>query len=179
MSRVGAKPVDIPAGVTVTTEPDAVVVKGRLGELRLPLPAPIEVQVADGQVRVVRRDDSHHSKSCHGLVRNLIANMIVGVTQGYKKELEIQGVGYKAALQGRKLVLSLGFASPVTYEIPEGVKVTEEEGGVRLVVSGIDKQLVGDVAARIKAFFPAEPYKGKGIRLKGEYVRRKVGKTVA
>lgn len=178
MSRVGIKPVEIPQGVTLKINGATVHAKGPVGELNLTLPPTITAEVAEGKVLVGRADELRSSKALHGLSRTLIANMIQGVSKGYKKELEIQGVGFKASVQKGKLVLSLGFASPKEYAIPAGLKITEEEG-VRLAVSGADKQLVGDVTARIRSFFPAEPYKGKGIRLKGEYVRRKVGKTVA
>jgi len=124
------------------------------------------------------RAEGNPNGNLHGLTRTLIANMIEGVTKGYSKELEIQGVGFKAAIQGQKLMLSLGYPKPVEYTVPAGIKVAVTEG-TAIVVSGADKQLVGDVSARIRSYFPAEPYKGKGIRYKGEYVRRKVGKTVA
>jgi len=179
MSRIGQKPIEIPAGVTVMVAGGVVTVKGKLGELRLDLPKIITAEVVDGkQVKVTRLGDTRQDKSFHGLIRTLIANMLIGVTQGYSKALEIEGVGYKAAIQSANLMLSLGFASPVVYPIPAGIKVTEE-GGTKLVVSGSDKQKVGDVAARIRGFYPVEPYKGKGIRYKDEHVRRKEGKTVA
>lgn len=178
MSRIGQKPVDIISGVTVTVDGGVVKVKGKEGELSRQLPPMIEASVADGKVVVKRTAETREARSYHGMSRTLISNMIAGVAKGYSREMEIQGVGFKAILKGQKLSLSLGFASPVDYEIPAGVKVTEE-GGVKMVVRGPDKQLVGDTAARIRAFFPAEPYKGKGIRYKDERVRRKVGKTVA
>lgn len=178
MSRIGVQPVEIPGGVTVAVEGPSVSVNGKGGDLKLRLPPGIQVQVAGGKVNVVRQDESRKTRSCHGLIRTLIFNMVEGVSKGFKKNLEIQGVGFKASVQGRKLLLSLGFASPVEYAIPDGITVKEEDG-VRMAVSGADKQLVGDVAARIRGFFPAEPYKGKGIRYAGERVRRKVGKTVA
>jgi len=178
MSRIGQKPIDIPPGVSVRVEGASVHVKGPVGELSMTLPPSVAARVEDSKVSVAREADTRAARSLHGLTRSLIANMLEGVARGYKKELEIQGVGFKAALQKGKLLLSLGFPAPVEFAIPPGVKVTEEEG-VRLTVSGADKQLVGEVAAQIRAFFPAEPYKGKGIRYKGEYVRRKVGKTVA
>ena len=178
MSRIGQKPVDIIPGVTVVVEGRTVRVKGKQGELTYALPRAIEASVAEGKVHVKRVDDSREGRSCHGLSRSMIANMIDGVANGYSKELEIQGVGFKAALKGQSLLLSLGFASPVEYEIPAGIKVTEE-GGTKLVIRGADKQLVGDATAHIRSFFPAEPYKGKGIRYRNEHVRRKVGKTVA
>ena len=178
MSRIGQKPVDIPAGVTAAVDGRTVIVKGKQGNLNFSIPQSIDVVVTDGKIHVRSTEDTRQSHSFHGLVRSLLANMIVGVANGYSRELEIQGVGFKAVIKGQSVMLSLGFASPVAYEVPEGVKVTDE-GGVKLVVKGPDKQLVGDVAARIRSFFPAEPYKGKGIRYKDERVRRKVGKTVA
>jgi large subunit ribosomal protein L6 len=178
MSRIGQRPVEIVSGVTVTVNGGTVTAKGKQGELTYALPRVIEASVADGKVQVKRVAETREGRSNHGLARSIIANMINGVANGYVRELEIQGVGFKAVLKGQTLSLSLGFASPVDYTIPSGVKVTEE-GGVKLVVRGADKQLVGDVAARIRSYFPAEPYKGKGIRYKNEHVRRKVGKTVA
>lgn len=178
MSRVGRNPVAITTGVTVTVNGSTVAAKGPLGELKLSLPDSIAAEVASGRVQVTCSADTREGRSLHGLSRNLIANMIAGVSKGYKKSLLIEGVGFKAVVQGRKLLLSLGFASPVAFAIPEGIKVVDE-GGVKLTVSGVDKHLVGDTAARIRGFFPAEPYKGKGIRYEGEHVKRKVGKTVA
>lgn len=178
MSRVGNKAIDIAQGVTVRIEGQTVHAKGPVGELSVTLPAAIKAEMAGGKVVVTRTEQTRTSLTLHGLERTLIANMIEGVSKGFRKDLEIQGVGFKAALQKGKLVMSLGFAAPVEFSIPVGVKVTEEEG-VRIAISGASKQLVGDTAARIRSFFPAEPYKGKGIRYKGEYVRRKVGKTVA
>lgn len=178
MSRIGNKPVTVPGGVTVTVNGATLAVKGPKGELTLAVPRNIEVKVQGAQVTVSRANEEKQSKSNHGTVRNLIANMIVGVTQGYQKELEIQGVGFRANLQGRKLVMSLGYSHPVEYEVPQGVDVKVTDG-TTISVAGADKQLVGQVSARIRAFCPPEPYKGKGVRLKGEYVRRKVGKTVA
>lgn len=178
MSRIGQKPIDIPSGVTVEVKGNVVSVKGKLGELVQDIPGKITVSVEGARVLVARPDDTKASKSFHGLVRSLIANMIEGVMTGYRKELEIQGVGFKAAVSGQKILLSLGFASAKEYMAPEGVKVVEE-GGTKVVVSGSNKQKVGEAAAMIRSFFPAEPYKGKGIRYAGERVRRKVGKTVA
>ncbi|OVE77000.1 50S ribosomal protein L6 [bacterium E08(2017)] len=178
MSRVGQKPIDIESGATVTVTGQTVSVKGKLGELSREVPEAIKVEVADNTVVVTRVDDTKQSKSYHGLIRTLVANMIEGVSKGYTKELEINGVGFKAQCQGQKVILSLGFASPIEYMAPDGVTVTEE-GGTKVTVTGMDKQKVGDTAARIRSFFPAEPYKGKGIKYKDERVRRKVGKAVA
>ena len=176
MSRVGQKPIEIPSGVTVTVNGLDVRVQGAKAELAMTMASGVTAVVEGGKV-VVKVSDAEKG-NLHGLTRTLIANMIVGVVKGYSKELEIQGVGFKAALQGQKLQLWLGFPKPVEYTVPDGIKVVVTEG-TAMVVSGADKQKVGDVSARIRSFFPAEPYKGKGIRFKGEYVRRKVGKTVA
>ncbi len=178
MSRIGKQPVAIPAGVTVTANGGQVTVKGKLGELSRTFPDGIIAVVEGGEVRVSRKDDSREQKSFHGLSRSLIKNMIEGVVAGYKKELSIEGTGFKSQVQGQKLVLWLGFASPKEYKIPAGITVTEKQG-VQVTVTGIDKQLVGEAAARIRGYFPAEPYKGKGIKYVGEQIRRKQGKTVA
>ena len=178
MSRIGKMPVVIPAGVTVTANGGQMTVKGSLGELARELPEGITARVDAGKVLVARTDDSRGQKSRHGLSRTLVVNMIQGVTKGYRKELVIEGTGFKAAVQGAKLQLWLGFAAPKDFTIPKGIKVTEKQG-VQLTVDGIDKELVGDTTARIRGHFPAEPYKGKGIKYVGEQIRRKQGKTVA
>lgn len=178
MSRIGKQPVVIPTGVTVTASGGQVTVKGLLGQLARELPTGITASVEAGMVLVARTDDSRGQKSCHGLSRTLIVNMIQGVTKGYRKELIIEGTGFKAAVQGAKLQLWLGFAAPKDFTIPAGIKVTEKQG-VQLTIDGIDKELVGDTTARIRGFYPAEPYKGKGIKYVGEQIRRKQGKTVA
>lgn len=179
MSRIGQKPIDIPGGVTVAMAGATVSVKGPKGELTHEVPPAIDVKVEDDNVIVSRADDTKMSKSLHGLSRSLVANMVEGVSRGFSKRLEIQGVGFRAAAQGQELVLTVGRSSPVQYVAPQGVVVTVEDGGTTIVVAGPDKQKVGEAAARIRAFAPAEPYKGKGVRYKGEHVRRKVGKTVA
>jgi large subunit ribosomal protein L6 len=178
MSRVGKNPVPIVKGVTVTVTGASVAAKGPLGELSLVLPEKIAAVVENGQVVVTVAESSRQGKSLHGLSRNLIANMIAGVSKGYSRVLLIEGVGFKATLQGKTLMLALGFATPVAFPIPAGIKIVEE-GSIKVTVSGVDKYLVGDTAARIRSYFPAEPYKGKGIRYEGEHVKRKVGKTVA
>lgn len=178
MSRIGKQPVDVPAGVKVDVTEREVRVEGGLGKLSMTLPGAISAQVADGVVLLSRCDDTRESKSFHGLSRSLVANMIEGVSKGFTKELEIEGVGFRAAVQGQKVQLWLGFASPKDFLVPEGVTVSEQ-GGTKLTVTGPDKQAVGETAARIRDFFPAEPYKGKGIKYKDERIRRKVGKTVA
>jgi large subunit ribosomal protein L6 len=170
--------VAIPEGVSVNVTGSTVTARGPRGELSLELPGAVRATVSDGEVSIAATDETRQARSFHGLARSLTANMIEGVSKGFTKELEIQGVGFRAAVQADKLILTLGFASPVEFAIPEGIQVSEE-GGTRIVVSGPDKQLVGDVAARIRSSYPAEPYKGKGLRYRAEYVRRKVGKTVA
>ncbi|MEI6807095.1 MAG: 50S ribosomal protein L6 [bacterium] len=177
MSRLGRKPLIVPSGVNVRMEGAKVFVKGPKGELSLSLPEGITASLKDNRVEVVRASDSRQHRSLHGLSRTLVANMVEGSEKGYTKLLDIDGVGFKAEMRGTSLNLSLGFSSPVVYIIPNGVSIKVE--GNTVVVNGIDKQQVGDVAAAIRRFHPAEPYKGKGIRYRGEYVRRKAGKTVA
>ncbi len=179
MSRIGKNPIAVPEGVTVTVNGSSVVVKGALGELSRDLMKGITAKVEDNNVVVCRADDSRNQKSCHGLMRSLIANMVEGVSKGYKKELTIEGTGFKAVNNGKVLSLSLGFAYPKDYVIPEGVTVTVDGNGVKLAVEGTSKELVGQAAARIRSYYPAEPYKGKGIKYAGEVIRRKQGKTVA
>lgn len=179
MSKIGKQPVAIPAGVTIKIDAAKITVKGPLGELSREIPAGISAEVKDGFVVYTRADDSRQNKSLHGLSRTLCANMIEGVTKGFKKELSIEGTGFKAVLQGTKLLLSLGFASAKEYEIPAGLKCTVGKDGVILAVEGCDKELVGLAAARIRSFYPAEPYKGKGVKYVGEVIRRKQGKKMA
>jgi large subunit ribosomal protein L6 len=176
MSRIGRLPIDIPAGVDVKVDGRAVTVKGPKGELSLTVPQPIEVKVEDSQVLVTRPDDERDSRSLHGLTRTLIANNIIGVTQGYSKGLEIVGTGYRVAQKGSSIEFALGFSHPVTVEPPAGITLTVE-GNNKLTVAGIDKQAVGETAANIRKIKKPEPYKGKGIRYAGEVVRRKAGKS--
>jgi large subunit ribosomal protein L6 len=178
MSRIGRKPVAIPPGITVNVQDSKVSVKGPKGELSRELHPFITAKVGNGQVEVGCDREDKESKAIFGTTRSLIANMIQGVHQGYSKDLEIQGVGFRANLQGNKLVLSLGYSHSIEYRVPDGIMLKVADG-TTINVSGSDKHLVGQVSARIRAFYPPEPYKGKGVRLKGEYVRRKVGKTVA
>ncbi len=178
MSRIGQKPIDIPAGVNVTVDGATVSVKGPMGELTAAMPGNIAVTVDGSVVTVQRPDERRQSRSFHGLARSLVANMIEGVSKGFSKELEIEGVGYRATIQGQTLEMAVGYSSPVVYVIPEGIKC-EVANNTKLKVSGADKQKVGEVAARIRDFAPAEPYKGKGIKYVGERIRRKEGKTVA
>ena len=179
MSKIGKQPVVIPAGVTVTVDGQKLTVKGKLGELVREIPAGITATVAEGKVVYTRADDSRPLRSLHGLSRTLCANMVKGVQEGYKKELSIEGTGFKAQLQGKKLLLSLGFASPKEYSIPDGIKVEVLKDGLIVSVFGIDKELVGQAAARIRGYYPAEPYKGKGVKYVGEAIRRKQGKKMA
>jgi large subunit ribosomal protein L6 len=175
MSRIGKQPIPVPDGVEVTIEPERVRVKGPKGELAERVARDIDVQQQDGELVVTRPTDRGEHRAMHGLTRSLIFNMVEGVTNGYEKRLEIQGVGYRAQLQGRKLVLALGYSHPVEIEAPEGIEF-EVPAPTRIVVRGISKQVVGEVAANIRKRRPPEPYKGKGIRYEGEYVPRKVGK---
>ncbi|KRC60784.1 50S ribosomal protein L6 [Agromyces sp. Root81] len=176
MSRIGRLPIDIPAGVDVKIDGQAVSVKGPKGELALTVAAPIEVKLEENQVLVTRPDDERTSRSLHGLTRTLIANQIIGVTQGYSKALEIVGTGYRVAQKGSSLELALGFSHPVVVEAPAGITLTVE-GNNKITVAGIDKQAVGETAANIRKIKKPEPYKGKGIRYAGEVVRRKAGKS--
>ena len=177
MSRIGRMPIAIPAGVTVTiAENNKVTVKGPKGTLERVLPAEMSIKEEDGQIIVTRPSDLKKMKSLHGLTRTLINNMIVGVTAGYEKKLEINGVGYRAQKQGKKLVLSLGYSHPVEMEDPEGLESTME-GQKVIIVKGIDKEKVGQYAAEIRDKRRPEPYKGKGIKYADEVIRRKVGKT--
>lgn len=178
MSRIGNMPVPIPSAVTVEAKGKNVVVKGSKGELSREMPDLIDVVVEDNLVQVSRKNESKEAKSLHGTNRSLIANMIEGVEKGFSRELVIEGVGYKAELRGQKLVLALGFSHEITCDVPDGL-VVEVPKETSVKVSGIDRQAVGQLAARIRAFSPAEPYKGKGVSYKGERVRRKEGKTVA
>lgn len=169
-------PIDIPGGVEVKIDGRAVTVKGPKGELSLTVASPIEVAIEDNQVVVTRPDDERNSRSLHGLTRTLIANQIVGVTQGYSKGLEVVGTGYRVQAKGSSVEFALGFSHPVTVDPPAGITFTVE-GNNKLTVSGIDKQAVGEVAANIRKIRKPEPYKGKGIRYAGEVVRRKAGKA--
>ncbi len=177
MSRIGRMPIAIPAGVTVTiAENNVVSVKGPKGELVRELPVEMEIKEEEGKIIVARPNDLKRMKSLHGLTRTLIANMITGVTAGYEKKLEINGVGYRASKAGKKLTLNLGYSHPVEMEDPEGIE-TVMEGQNIIIVKGIDKEKVGQFAAEIRSKREPEPYKGKGIKYADEVIRRKVGKT--
>jgi large subunit ribosomal protein L6 len=175
MSRIGKKPITVPEGVEVKVGPGHVTVKGPKGDLEQDISPEIKVEQEDGNVSVRRPTDRGEHRALHGLTRSLIANMVEGVTDGFEKRLEIQGVGYRAQLRGKGLELALGFSHPVHVQAPEGIEF-EVPQPTEIVVRGIDKQLVGQVAADIRKRRPPEPYKGKGIRYRGEHVARKVGK---
>lgn len=177
MSRVGKVPVAIPKTVSVDIKGSTVTAKGPKGELTRTFHPDLRIRRDDGHIIVERPSDHRMHRSLHGLTRTLIANMVQGVSEGFKKELMIEGVGYRAEMRGRTLVLSLGYSHPVEIELPEGIEVTVERGGKALAVEGPDKEVVGEVAAKIRAVRPPEPYKGKGIRYADEHVRRKPGKA--
>jgi large subunit ribosomal protein L6 len=175
MSRIGKQPIEIPDGVNVAVDPGRVTVNGPLGELTQSVPARIKIEKQDGQLVVTRPTERGDDRALHGLTRSLVANMVEGVTNGFEKRLEIQGVGYRASLRGTALELNVGFSHPVVMDAPAGITFevpTQNE----VVIKGIDKQQVGEIAAEVRDVRPPEPYKGKGIRYQGEYVRRKVGK---
>jgi large subunit ribosomal protein L6 len=175
MSRIGKQPIELPAGVSVSISPGRVMVNGPLGELTQQVPARMKVEQQDSSVVVTRPSERGDDRALHGLTRSLIANMVEGVTSGFQKRLEIQGVGYRAALRGTDLELNVGFSHPVAMKAPQGVTF-EVPTPTEVIVKGIDKQQVGQAAAEVRKVRPPEPYKGKGIRYEGEYVRRKVGK---
>jgi large subunit ribosomal protein L6 len=176
MSRIGRKPVPVPNGVTVTVNGPAITVKGPRGELSRKLHPDMQVKVENGTVTVERPSDEDRHRALHGLTRSLIANMVEGVTQGYKKQLEITGVGYKAEVKPFGLQLALGYSHPVEYRAPAGIKLTAPQP-TAVVIEGADKEKVGQVAAEIRALRKPEPYKGKGVKYQGEQVRRKAGKA--
>ncbi len=175
MSRIGKQPIAVPAGVSVSIGPGRVMVNGPLGELSQGVPSRIAVEQGDGELLVRRPSDRGEDRALHGLTRSLVANMVEGVTKGFEKRLEITGVGYRAALRGSVLELSVGYSHPVVMNPPDGISF-EVPTPTEVVVKGIDKQRVGQVAAEVRRVRPPEPYKGKGIRYAGEYVARKVGK---
>ncbi len=177
MSRIGKLPISIPDGVEVKVDGNTVSVKSKKGDLKQEIHPTINIEVKDGNVVVTRQDDSKQSLSYHGLYRSLINNMIEGVSKGFKKSLEINGVGYKAELKGQVLNLALGYSHPIDFQIPDGIKVEVDKTGRNVVLEGIDKQLVGQVAANIRSFRKPEPYKGKGVKYTDETIIRKEGKT--
>ena len=176
MSRIGAKPIDLPAGVSVSISPGRVMVNGPLGELSQQVPLRITVEQRDGELVVTRPTDRGEDRALHGLTRTLVANMVEGVTKGFEKHLEIQGVGYRVQAQGTDLVFSLGYSHQIPVKAPDGISF-EVASPTRFSVKGIDKQQVGQVAAEIRRLRRPDPYKGKGVRYAGEVVRRKAGKT--
>jgi large subunit ribosomal protein L6 len=175
MSRIGNSPIDLPAGVSVSLSPGRVMVNGPLGELSQQVPQRISIEQRDGELVVTRPTERGEDRALHGLTRTLVANMVEGVTKGFAKNLEIQGVGYRAGLRGADLELNVGYSHAVVKKAPQGITF-EVPQPTQVTVKGIDKQQVGQVAAEVRAVRPPEPYKGKGIRYEGEYVRRKVGK---
>ncbi len=175
MSRIGKKPVEVPEGVTMDVNGQDVKAKGSKGELSIRIHDDVSVKMEDGKVVFAPRTQSLHAKKLYPTMRTLVHNIVEGVTNGFEKKLEIQGVGLRAQMQGNTIVMQLGFSHEVRYDIPQGVTVAVEDQ-TKIAVSGIDKQLVGQVAAKIRGFKPPEPYKGKGIRYDGEYVMRKEGK---
>lgn len=177
MSRIGKKPIQIPNNVKVGISADIILVEGPKGKLTYQVRPNVKAEVKEGQIIISVDSNDKSVMSLHGLTRTLINNMIIGVTSGFQKELEIIGVGFRAQVSGKKLVMQLGFSHPVEFHIPEGI-VIETPKPTQIVIKGIDKQKVGEVAAEIRAIYPPEPYKGKGIRYVGEYVRKKVGKAV-
>lgn len=177
MSRVGKKVISIPSGVTVSSKDALVIVKGSRGELTWTLPEGISISVDGTELSVKRADDSRRLRALHGTNRSLLSNMVEGVSKGFSKELEIVGVGFKAAVKGKQLDLALGKSHPILHPIPTGITVTVTEN-TKIKVEGIDKQLVGQFAAEVRGYYPPEPYKGKGVHYVGEHIRRKEGKSV-
>ena len=176
MSRVGKLPITIPEGIEVIKEADTVLVKGKTGELKEKIHPDMKIIMEEKEIRVERPSDNRQHRALHGLTRTLIQNMIIGIKDGYEKKLEIVGVGYRAELKNKALIMNLGFSHPIYMIPPEGITI-EVPAPNQVIVKGIDKQLVGQVAAKIRSFRPPEPYKGKGVKYENEYVRRKAGKT--
>jgi large subunit ribosomal protein L6 len=175
MSRIGKKPTEVPAGVTVSIDPGRVMVNGPLGTLQQQVPQRMKIEQDDGMITVTRPTERGDDRALHGLTRSLVANMVEGVTKGFERRLELQGVGYRASMQGTDLRLDVGYSHPVVMKAPQGITF-EVPTPTEIVVRGTDKQQVGQVTAEVRKVRPPEPYKGKGIRRQGEYVRRKVGK---
>ena len=178
MSKVGKNPIAVPSGVKVTLDKNIISIQGPKGTLTRTIPEGIQVKLEDGKIEVTRANDSNFVRSLHGTSRALLANLVKGVTEGYSRELSLVGVGYRAELQGERLTLQLGYSHPIVFVPPAGIKL-DAPGGVKILISGLDKELVGLVAAKIRSFRPPEPYKGKGIRYTGEHVRKNAGKTAA
>ena len=178
MSRIGKKPVLLPSGVKATITESVITIEGKNGKLSYTMPARFKAQTKDNSVVVTRPSDEKQDKATHGLIRSLVNNMIIGVSEGYRKDLEITGVGFKAQVQGKVLNVQLSYTHPVNYNIPEGITI-ETPKPTQIIIKGIDKAKVGEVAAEIRDYYRPEPYKGKGIKYVGEHVRRKAGKAVA
>jgi large subunit ribosomal protein L6 len=178
MSRVGLKPINLPEKVKLEQNGSNITVEGPKGKLQWSLPKGISLEEKDGEVTVIRATEERKNRALHGTSRSLVSNMVIGVSEGFSKDLEIQGVGLRAALKGSDLDLSLGKSHPILHPIPDGLTVTVTEN-TKIKVEGIDKQLVGQFAAEVRRYYPPEPYKGKGVRYVGEYVRRKAGKSVS
>ena len=175
MSRIGLKPVTVPKGVTIAVNNNILTVKGAKGELTQPFEPEVSFDIKDDSATVSRKDDSKRAKSMHGLYRKLLENMIIGVSQGFSKSLVINGVGYRAEVKGKSLLLNLGYSTQIEYVLPEGITAAVE--GSKVTVSGISKEIVGQAASEIRGLRPPEPYKGKGIKYETEHIRRKVGKS--
>ncbi len=178
MSRIGKKPIDLPSGVKANISGTTVTIEGPKGKLNYAMPASFKLELKDNKVIVTRPSDEKQDKATHGLIRSLLNNMVIGVTKGYQKDLEITGVGFKAQAQGKTLNLQLSYTHPINYNIPDGITIETPKLNI-IIIKGIDKQKVGEVAAEIRDFYRPEPYKGKGIKYSGEHVRRKAGKAVA
>ncbi len=178
MSRIGKKPIDLPSGVKANIADNVITVEGPKGKLTYNIPARFKVEIKDNKVTVTRPSDEKQDKATHGLIRSLINNMVIGVSNGYTKTLEITGVGFKAAVQGKILNIQLSYTHPINFDIPDGITI-ETPKPTNIIIKGIDKTKVGKVAAEIRDFYRPEPYKGKGIRYSDEHVRRKAGKAVA
>ncbi len=177
MSRLGRKPIEVPKGVTVAIKDGEIAVKGPKGELKRSLPGGVDVKLQGTQIQVARHSDAREERAKHGLVRALVANMVTGVTNGFERKLEINGVGYRAEVAGQKMTLALGYSHPVVYELPKGVSAKVDKNLIILMSS--DREILGETAAKVRSFRPPEPYKGKGIKYVEENIRRKVGKTGA
>ncbi len=177
MSRIGKKPITIPQGINVEVNQDVIKVKGTKGELKFTFPEGIKISVADGKIIIERGSDSKSHRSLHGLSRSLVSNMVNGVSQGYTRVLEITGIGYRSQVKGNKLTFTLGYSHPIEYELPEGIKAAVDEKQTTITLSGMDKQLLGQVAANVKELRSPDAYKGKGVRFAGERIKLKAGKT--
>lgn len=177
MSRVGKKPIEVPQGVSVELKPDAIQVKGPKGELNYNFPESIKISMAGSQIQVDRGSDEKSDRALHGLARSLVANMVSGVSQGYKRVLEITGIGYRSQVKGNKILFTLGYSHPIEYDLPVGVTAAVDDKQTTITLNGIDKQALGQVAANIRKLRPPDAYKGKGIRYAGQRIKLKAGKT--